>query len=91
MSALIYILDPISLKESILITLEVYSNNRLKEWAKSIPSVVGRTCIEVPRELEESLISCIEEFKKTKTYLYLREDFKNSLYNIELQLKNKAS
>lgn len=91
MCILIYLKDPLCFKESILVSLEVFSDNRntqLKEWAKSIPNTISRKNFEIPKEIEESLKACLNEFKKTKTYFWLREDFKNSLYDIETQIKS---
>lgn len=87
--------DPLSVKESISILLEVLSNDRvydqLKEFVDSIPSVTGQISMDTSKEFEVSLKNSINEFMKTKTYFWLREDFKNSLYDIEIQINNKIS
>lgn len=87
---MLYLKDPLSVKESISILLEVLSNDRvydqLKEFVDSIPSAVGQISMETTKEFEASLKNCIHEFMNTKTYFWLREDFKNSLYDIEIQI-----
>ncbi|MDQ6600378.1 hypothetical protein [Bacillus salipaludis] len=89
-----YLKDPLCFKESILISLEVVSENNylpVKNFAQSIPSVVKDGRFDTPQELEECIVSCINEFKKTKTYIWLREDFKNILIDVEGQLNKKVS
>ncbi|MFB3164808.1 hypothetical protein ABLO26_25955 [Neobacillus sp. 179-J 1A1 HS] len=89
---MLYIKDPLSFKSAIFISLEVlsnYDNGLLREFVASIPSTVGRVRLETSMEVEASLTSCINEFKETKTYHWLREDFKNALYDIEIQLNKK--
>ncbi|QCJ44779.1 hypothetical protein FAY30_24445 [Bacillus sp. S3] len=90
---MIFVSDSLGLKETMLISLEVFSDSKypaLKEWAQSIPTDAGQSSFELTPELEERLRSCINEFKKTKTYFWLREDFKNIVYDVELQLNKKA-
>jgi hypothetical protein len=91
---LLYLKDPLCFKEFISISLEVLPHNKyhnLKEFVQSIPSTVGLTKVDAPKEIEECINSCISEFKNTKTYFWLREDFKNALYDIEIQLNKKIS
>jgi len=93
---MIYISDSLGFKEAILISLEVFSDSKyfpLKEWVQSIPNKVGLSIssFELTPDLEESIRSCISEFKKTKAYFWLREDFKNILYDVEIQLNKKVS
>ncbi|WHY91255.1 hypothetical protein QNK12_27055 [Neobacillus cucumis] len=87
-----YLKDPICFKESILISLEVVSDNNympVKSFAQSIPSILKDSRFDTSPELEECIVSCINEFKKTKTYIWLREDFKNILIDVEEQLNKK--
>lgn len=94
MLIVLYVSDPLSFKESILISLEALSDqefNQLREFVDLVPSSVGRLSLETCKEIEEELKSCINHFKETKTYHYLREDFKNSLYDIEIQVNKKIS
>jgi hypothetical protein len=89
---MLFIKDPLCFKASISISLEVlshYDNGLLREFVESIPSTVGRARLETSPEVEGSLRRCMSEFKKTKTYHWLREDFKNALYDIEIQLNKK--
>jgi hypothetical protein len=89
---MLFVKDPLCLKASISISLEVLSHydiSLLREFVQSIPSSVGRVRLETSQEVEDSLKSCMNEFKETKTYHWLREDFKNALYDIELQLNKK--
>jgi len=91
---MIYVSDSIRFKEAVSIALEVFSDRKyfpLKEWVQSIPNNVGLNRFELTTELEESIRSCISEFKKTKAYFWLREDFKNILYDVEIQLNKKVS
>lgn len=92
---MLYLKDSLSAKESISILLEVLSNDRvydqLKEFVDSIPSAVGQINMDTTKEFEASLKNCINEFMKTKTYFWLREDFKNSLYDIEIQINKPIS
>jgi hypothetical protein len=85
----LYVSDPLCFKESILISLEALSDseyNHLKEFVEVVPSSVGRMSLDTSKEVKEELKRCINNFKETKTYHYLREDFKNSLFDIELQV-----
>ncbi len=94
MSILVYLKDPICVKQALLVALEVLpqnKNNHLNELVTFIPSTVSRTNWEVPKELREMVLSFITEFKQMKTYLWLREDFKNALYDLEIQLNRKIS
>ncbi|WHY00434.1 hypothetical protein [Neobacillus sp. DY30] len=89
---MLYVKDLLSFKSAISISLEVlsnYDNGLLREFLATIPSTVGRARLETTMEIEESLKSCMKEFKQTKTYHWLREDFKNALYDIEIQLNKK--
>lgn len=88
---MLFVKDPLCFKASISISLEVLSqyDSLLREFVESIPNSVGRVRLETSPEVEESLKSCLNEFKKTKTYYWLREDFKNTLYDIEIQLNKK--
>ncbi|MFJ5759284.1 hypothetical protein ACIQAA_09175 [Neobacillus sp. NPDC093182] len=89
---MLFIKDPLCFKAAISVSLEVlshYDKGLLREFVESIPSSVGRVRLETLPEVEESLKSCLNEFKKTKTYYWLREDFKNALYDIEIQLNKK--
>jgi hypothetical protein len=89
---MLFVKDPLCFKASISISLEAlshYDNGPLREFVESIPSSVGRVRLETTPEVEESLKSCMNEFKETKTYHWLREDFKNALYDIEIQLNKK--
>jgi hypothetical protein len=89
---MLFVKDPLCFKASISISLEalpLYDNGLLREFVESIPSSVGRVRLETSPEVEERLISCLNEFKETKTYHWLREDFKNALYDIEIQLNKK--
>lgn len=92
---MLYLKDPLRVKESISVLLEALSRDRahdqLKEFVDSIPSVVGQISMDTSKEFEVSLKNCINEFRKTKTYFWLREDFKNSLYDIEIQINKKIS
>ena len=94
MSILVYLKDPVCVKEALYVALEVLPGNKysqLKQIVAVIPSTVGRTNWEVPKELKLNIFSCITEFKQMKTYLWLREDFKNALYDLEIQLNRKVS
>ncbi len=94
MNNLVYLKDPVCIKEALSIALELLPDNKycqLKESVALIPSIVGCTNWEIPEELKEDLIRCIKEFKPSKTYLWLREDFKNELYDMEIQLNRKIS
>ena len=89
---MLFVKDPLCFKASISISLETlpnYNNSLLREFVESIPSSVGRVRLETTPEVEERLKSCMNEFKETKTYHWLREDFKNALYDIEIQLNKK--
>ena len=89
---MIYLNDPLSFKEAFLISLEVLSNDKyvkLKEFIESIPSTINQMNLAISKEMETSLKSCISEVKKTKTYYWLREDFKNVINEIERQQYNK--
>jgi hypothetical protein len=89
---MLFIKDPLCFKASISISLEVlsqYDNGLLREYVESIPGTVERVRMETSTEVEERLKSCVNEFKKTQTYHWLREDFKNALYDIEIQLNKK--
>ncbi|PEQ82697.1 hypothetical protein CN481_24640 [Bacillus sp. AFS006103] len=91
---MVYFKDPVCVKEALLVALEVLpenKNNQLKELVAFIPSTVERTHFEIPIGMIDDFKSCIIEFKKTKTYLWLREDFKNALYDMEIQLNKKIS
>jgi hypothetical protein len=92
---MLHIKDPLCFKESISISLEALSSisefNHLREFVGTVPSTVSRTSVDTSKEIGESLLRCIDNFKKTKTYHYLREDFKNALYDIEIQLNKKVS
>lgn len=91
---MLYLNDPISFKESMLVSLEILCEKKypqLKDYIKSIPSAVGRISLEPSPEIAESLKNCIAHFKQTKTYFWLREDFKNSIYDIEIQLNKRIS
>ncbi|KGM46073.1 hypothetical protein P9D43_28925 [Neobacillus niacini] len=91
---MLYIKDPLSFKASIDISLEVlseFADGLLKEFVDSIPSSVDRVSLETTSEVEESLKFCLVKFKETKTYHWLREDLKNALYDIEIQLNKKVS
>ncbi|MDQ0974586.1 hypothetical protein QFZ31_004464 [Neobacillus niacini] len=92
---MIHLKDPLCFKESITISLEALSGmgiyEHLRDIVDTIPSTVNRMCLGTSRDIEESLGSCIDKFKETKTYHYLREDFKNALYDIEIQLNKKVS
>ncbi|WP_144550553.1 hypothetical protein [Bacillus sp. X1(2014)] len=91
---MVYLKDPVSIKEALSVALEVLPDNKynqLKESVAWIPIIVGRTKWEIPEELKEDLIHCIKEFKQSKTYFWLREDFKNALYDMEIQLDRKIS
>ncbi|EKN66464.1 hypothetical protein BABA_15182 [Neobacillus bataviensis LMG 21833] len=90
---MIHVSSFVRFKEAMCISLEVSSDGKyfpLKEWVQSIPNDAGLSSFELTPELEESVRSCIDEFKKTKTYFWLREDFKTILYDVELQLNKKA-
>jgi hypothetical protein len=89
---LLYIKDPLCFKESIFIALEALANNKyvhLEEHVGSITS--GRVSFDFSNEVEESFKECISEFKETKTFFWLREDFKKVLYDIEIQLNKRVS
>jgi hypothetical protein len=89
---MLFVKDPLCFKASISISLEAlphFGNSLLREFVESIPSSVGRVRLEASPEVEERLKSCLNEFKQTKTYHWLREDFKNALYDIEIQLNKK--
>jgi hypothetical protein len=89
---LLYVKDPLCFKAAISISLEVLSDfddGILREFVDSIPSTVGRLSLEAAPEVEERLRNCLVQLKETKTYHWLREDFKNALYNIEIQLNKK--
>lgn len=92
---MLYIKDPLCFKESILISLEALSDanyDLLKEFVQTIDNSAGVVKLDTTVEVEESLSRCIKEFKEKKTYFWLREDFKNSLYDTELQVnKNIVS
>jgi hypothetical protein len=86
---MLYVKDPLCFKASISISLEVlsqYDSDLLRGFVESIPSTVGKISLETSPEMEECLNSCLGKFKETKTYHWLREDFKNALYDIEIQL-----
>lgn len=89
---MLFVKDSLCFKASISISLEAlphYDNGLLREFVESIPSSVGRLRLVASPEVEEQLINCMNEFKETKTYLWLREDFKNALYDITIQLNKK--
>jgi hypothetical protein len=89
---MLYVKDPLCFKASISISLEVlseFNHGLLRDFVNTIPSKVGRVVLEAPSEVEEQLRRCILQFKETKTYHWLREDFKNALYDIEIQLNKK--
>jgi hypothetical protein len=89
---MLFVKDPLCFKASISIFLETlphYDNSLLREFVESIPSSVGRVRLEASPEVGESLKNCMVEFKMTKTYHWLREDFKNALYDIEIQLNKR--
>jgi hypothetical protein len=89
---MLFVKDPLCFKASISISLEAlshYDNGLLREFVESIPSSVGKVRLETSPDVEESLKSCMNEFKETKTYHWLREDFKNALYDIEIQLNKR--
>lgn len=91
---LINIKDPLCFKESMSIALEALSNNKydqLREFVALIPNKVGRISLDTSKEIENRLKRCINDFKVTKSYFWLREDFKNSLYDIEIQVNKKIS
>ncbi|WP_307193412.1 hypothetical protein [Neobacillus niacini] len=91
---MLYVKDPLCFKASIDISLEVLSeidDGLLREFVDSIPSSVSWVSLETTSEVEESLKCCLVKFKETKTYHWLREDFKNALYDIEIQLNKKVS
>ncbi|MEH7274099.1 hypothetical protein, partial [Neobacillus vireti] len=84
---MLYISDPLSFKESILISLEVLPEyGELRGFAETIPKIVGSIRLDTSMEMENKIGCCIKKFKETKTYFWLREDFKNSLYDIEIQV-----
>jgi hypothetical protein len=88
---LLYISDPLSFKESILISLEALSDYEyLREFVESIPSSVGVLKLDPSGEVAEGIKGCLAEFKTTKTFFWLREDFKNALYDIERQLNKQV-
>lgn len=90
---MLYIKDPLCFKESITISLEVLSGGgdyeALQGFIGKIPSTVSTINLDIPMEIEVALLHCIDKFKETRTYYYLREDFKNALYDIEIQLNKK--
>ncbi|MEH6958014.1 hypothetical protein [Neobacillus drentensis] len=91
---MVYLKDPVCVKQALLVALEVLPENKysqLKQIVAFIPNTVGRTNWEVPKKLRERVLSFITEFKQMKTYLWLREDFKNALYDLEIQLNRKIS
>jgi hypothetical protein len=88
----LYVKDPLCFKAAITISLEVLSefdDVPLREFVDSISSTVGGLRLEASPEVEKRLRNCIEKIKETKTYHWLREDFKNALYDIEIQLNKK--
>jgi hypothetical protein len=88
----LYVSDPLSFKESMLISLEALSEYEyLREFIETIPSSVSVLKLNPSRDVAEGIKSCLEEFKTTKTYFWLREDFKNTLYDIEIQLNKRIS
>ncbi|MEH7180565.1 hypothetical protein [Neobacillus vireti] len=89
---MLYVSDPLCFKESMLISLEALSGyGFLRGFIESIPSTNTKVSIETTKEIEDQVKSCIKEFKGTKTYFWLREDFKNILYDIEIQAMDKIS
>lgn len=94
MCKLLYLKDPLCFKEFLSISLEVLPQvryNHLNEFVHRIPGTVEPMSLDTSREIDDSINSCIEEFKTTKTYFWLREDFKNAVYDIEIQLNKKIS
>lgn len=91
---MLYVKDPLCFKASISISIEVlseFNHGLLQKFIDTIPSKVGRVVVEALPEVEEQLRRCIHQFKETKTYHWIREDFKNALYDIEIQLNKKVS
>jgi hypothetical protein len=90
---MLYIKDPLCFKESITISLEVFSGSGefefLQDFIGKMPSTVSAINFDISMEIEKDLLRCIYKFKETKTFYYLREDFKNILYDIEIQLNKK--
>jgi hypothetical protein len=85
---MLHIKNPSSLKDSLTVALEVSCKDQyseLREFAQSIPYTVEYMSLDVSNEIKDVLKECISNFKKTKTYFWLREDLKNVLSDVELQ------
>jgi hypothetical protein len=88
---MLHIKNPSNLKDTLTVALEVSCKDQyreLRKFAQSIPYTVEYMQLDVSNEIKGMLKECIRNFKKTRTYFWLREDLKNVISDVEFQTAN---
>ncbi|MGN7299113.1 hypothetical protein [Ferdinandcohnia sp. SAFN-114] len=92
---MVYINNASNFKDSMDIVLEVMEGTE-QEAFQSISNELTHSlsnlsqngfAINLSQTEKQELYNCLQSFKETKTYYYLREDLKNSLIDLEIQCR----
>jgi len=93
METTLSITNPFTFKESLLVAVEVTDSflnhlqiGQIYEIINKVPNSLPDVTITLSSTLTFALKSCIQSFKQTATYNWLREDFKEAITDIEQQL-----
>jgi hypothetical protein len=90
------IANPFSLRESLLIALEVTWPDMapdkvelVKRFAVGLPRQVGPTAAAIDVEEQRALLTCTGHFRQRRSWYWLREDLGEAVTAMERQLRVK--